>query len=174
MRKIILQGLILSIAMSYLLNGCSENRTTSTAQPEGRAVRAVICSVSQKTGYTNAVSSSRDCTEYRYDTARRLLSLIHRNTAFNCCTASVSAETTVVDHTIIVQEVERLENEGCHCLCLSEMEYQIEGITPGSYVVNITQLYLTEQDELLNFSIDLVNSIAGSYCVPREHYPWGM
>ena len=174
MRQITLQGLIVGIALSCLLNGCSENKTTGTDQPDGRAVRAAICNVSQKTDYANAASSSRDCVEYHYDAASRLLSLIHRNAAFNCCPASVSANITVADHTITIQEVERLENEGCNCLCLSEMEYQIEGITPGSYAVNIVQLYLSEQDELLNFAIDFVNSATGNYCATREHYPWGM
>ena len=68
--------------------------------------------------------------------------------------------------------MEFLDQGGCHCLCLFDLEYQINKLPPGEYYIIISQPYLNEGDDILQFPMNLGTSPSGRYCVDRNHYPW--
>jgi len=79
-----------------------------------------------------------------------------------------------VGNVITIQENESLESGGCDCLCLFDVNYQISNLPAGEYTIVVHELYLMEGDEILQFTVDLASTPSGSYCVQRDHYPWGM
>ena len=156
------------------LEGCSQNSTAvskpSESTPAGKQVSFSGCKKKSKV-FSKAVSTSNDCIEYTYD-QNSTLYFTHINSVFNCCVSSVSADITIEESIIRIQEKETLENGGCYCLCLSDVSYEISNLLPGVYQILLSQLYLNPDDELLQFTVDLSSSPSGRYCVDRGHYPW--
>lgn len=114
----------------------------------------------------------QDCVEYLYD-GESVLHINHLNAGFNCCPI-IGAEITVAGNLITIEETESFDTSGpCYCLCLFDVEYAITGLYPGEYTIRFIELYTDENDELLEFTIDLSSSPSGNYCVGRDHYPWG-
>jgi len=117
--------------------------------------------------------SNVDCLEWNY-TGDWQLDLKHINSAFNCCPI-VHANFYLWNDTIIIEEYETFDTLGpCYCLCLFDVDYTISGLTPGEYFVKIIGMNLYPGDDTLMLSIDLTQEPQGSYCVTRDHYPWGM
>ncbi len=109
-----------------------------------------------------------DCIEYWY--SNRNLRMKHVNAAFNCCPVLDFA--VYVDGSDII--IEEIEIEGyCLCLCLYDVNYEIQDLDPGAYHLLVIEAYRPEGDPVLEFDMDLVNEPAGNYCVPRSQYPWG-
>jgi hypothetical protein len=77
---------------------------------------------------------------------------------------------------ITITETEDLENGGCHCLCLYDIDYQMSYLASGEYVFTIIgpcmESESTPEEDYITFSIDLAAEPSGSYCVERVHYPW--
>jgi len=114
----------------------------------------------------------KDCIEYQYD-GENVLLLKHVNAGFNCCPDEILAGITIENNLITIEENESLISGGCDCLCLFDVNYEIRNLLPGEYTIRVNELYLLEGDELLEFTVDLGSSPLGSYCVDRDHYPWG-
>ncbi|UCD95570.1 MAG: dockerin type I repeat-containing protein [Candidatus Zixiibacteriota bacterium] len=118
------------------------------------------------------VTPDFDCMEYLYD-GQNVLQFRHINAGFNCCPI-IGALITVDSNVITITESETYDEYGpCLCLCLFDVDYEITGIGPGEYIVVVEELYLEPGDESLVFNIDLTATPSGSYCVERDHYPWG-
>jgi len=113
--------------------------------------------------------SDIDCMEYEYINNNVLL-MKHVNAGFNCCPGKITADITIDGNVITI--VEHEAEQGCHCLCLFDVEYEIAGITPGTYLIRVTELYLNEGDEPLEFNTDLAIRPRFRYCADRGHYPW--
>ncbi len=122
------------------------------------------CKVFWKSGYPPDV----DCMVYQYEGG--ILKLNHINAGFNCCPEQIVVDIQVVGDTILIEESEI--NGMCFCLCLFDLEMQINYLEPGEYLIRVIEPYLAENDEPLEFTIDLVAEPAGAYCVPRLGYPW--
>jgi len=131
------------------------------------------CKVFQKGNAVDGAPPDQDCIEYQYDGSGILL-LKHLNAGFNCCPDEILADITIEDNNIIIEENESLESGGCFCLCLFDVDYQIGNLPPGEYTIKVNGLYLEEGDEILQFTVDLASSPSGSFCVYRDHYPWGI
>jgi len=116
--------------------------------------------------------SDQDCIEYQYD-GESVLLLRHVNAGFNCCPDSLTARIRIREGMITIDEAELLYSGGCYCLCLFDVDYEIVDLPPGEYTIRINGMYLLEGDEVLEFTVDLASSPSGSFCVPRDHYPWG-
>ncbi len=114
-------------------------------------------------------SSSMDCVEYQYDGESELL-LKHVNAGFNCC-PEITANIGFSNSTITIDEIEI--SGLCDCLCLFDLYYEIQNITPGKYTIQISEPYVGPDDEKLTFSVNLTSETTGSYCVERYRYPWG-
>lgn len=107
------------------------------------------------------------CIEYSYDANKKQLLLTHINTVFNCCLSGIDAEAVLNGDSIVVNEQEKLDGYGCHCVCLYDLDVMIENVSLQRY-------YLKINDESLNFEPDLTKEVDGYYCVTKKEYPWGM
>jgi hypothetical protein len=110
-----------------------------------------------------------DCIEYSHD-GTTTLSLTHVNAGFNCCPDTLTAEIRITADSIIISEAELLINP---CDCLFDLDYEITNLPPGTYTIRVNELYLQEDDEILEFTVDLSASPSGEHCLSRDHYPWG-
>ena len=114
---------------------------------------------------------NQECVEYAYD-GIGTLDLIHLNTAFNCCPDQLYGDFSFVGSWIIITETESLEEGGCACLCLFNVNYRITDLMPGVYVLRFDGLYLNGFEEPLTVTLDLTTATSGSFCEPRNLYPW--
>lgn len=110
-----------------------------------------------------------DCLEYEYVNNNVLL-ITHINAGFNCCPGEITADITIDGNVISI--VEHEEEQGCKCLCLFDVEYEISDIEPGTWTIRVVELYLDEGDAPLTFTTDLTVQPFFRYCVYRGHYPW--
>jgi hypothetical protein len=111
---------------------------------------------------------NQDCLEYRY--IGQKLELKHINAAFNCCPGAVTADFNVCDKVVTITEME--ETQGCFCVCLFDLEMEVDHLEPGEYTIRINEPYIENGDEPLEFTVQLSEGISGSYCLERNHYPW--
>lgn len=112
---------------------------------------------------------NQDCIQYQYDSVQNL-TLKHQNAGFNCCPV-IAANITIINRTITIKEIELVGD--CRCLCLFDLDYQILNLPPASYKITVEEPYILPEDQKLEFTINLINSSTGSYCVERTNYPWG-
>lgn len=112
----------------------------------------------------------KSCIEYTY--AQNTLLLTHYNAGFNCCPDGFMIELNSSGDTLIITES---ENDAlCNCNCLFNLEFQIDSLPAGNYVVRMVEPYLSTGDPKLEFSIDLNSQNYGIECVSRTNYPWGI
>jgi hypothetical protein len=132
------------------------------------------CKQPAKVSLPDSTPPNQDCIQYQYDGAGILL-LKHVNAGFNCCPDEILGDVTITGNHITLTETESLEpSGGCFCLCLFDVDYQISDLPPGEYTITVNQLYLQPGTQTLEFTVDLVSSPSGSYCVQRDDYPWGI
>lgn len=112
---------------------------------------------------------NQDCIKYQYY-GDSVLEIQHINAGFNCCPKEIVASIDISDNVILIEESET--EPGCLCLCLFDVNYKIEGLLPGKYTIKILEPYTNDQDQKLQFTVDLSLSNSGTYCVSRNHYPW--
>jgi hypothetical protein len=121
---------------------------------------------------SDSLPRDQDCVFWEYD-GQSNLEIHHKNAAFNCCPMEEYAELADFSNgTLIVSEYEILENGGCFCLCLFDIDYTIARLRPGNYTIRILGMYLSGQ-EPLEFEVTLTETPStGSHCVTRTRYPW--
>ncbi len=176
------------VCVSVVLAGCRGSEEVVTpAQPQGKPYGVLIShtdckeqgallgKVLDSDGMMNGSSnrplspaSGEDCIEYRF--SGDTLSLKHINAAFNCCPGEIEVETSVAGDTIIIAEKEK--EALCDCLCLYDLKMAIYNVSASGYTIVVRELYLTEEDEPLIFTVDLAGQPEGKHCVKRNHYPW--
>ena len=131
---------------------------------EGRLKNITGC----KSFFENNINNSQDCIKYNYDGV--LLLLKHINAGFNCC-PNITANFTISDNKITIEEIE-ISGE-CDCLCLFDIDYEFVNLKPGIYTITVYEPYRHEDEKILEFTIDLNGNTSGIFCVDRYHYPWG-
>lgn len=112
---------------------------------------------------------NQDCIEYQYN-GDSVLEIRHINAGFNCCPGTIVAQININDNIIVIKESET--EQGCFCQCLFDVNYKIEGLMPGKYTIKIIEPCTSDQDEKLEFVLDLFRATSGTHCVDRNHYPW--
>jgi hypothetical protein len=119
-----------------------------------------------------AVPQEKDCLEYHYDHQLKILKFYRSNAGFNCCPGELSVEIQVSGNQISISENESAPN--CHCLCLYDMNYQIENIHPGTYEISINEPYIHENDSKIRFELILPENDCHEpvFCFERHGYPW--
>ena len=138
-------------------------------EPTGALIHASGCKETTGVSSKTDVPCNRDCIQWTYDSSG-ILYLTHVNTGFNCCPDSVHAVIAISDSTIQIQENERYGL--CDCLCLFDLEYSFENITPAIWTIQIEGLYTVDDDPPLIRTISLADSSEGQFCVQRSYYPW--
>lgn len=129
------------------------------------------CKGDDKENSALADTISGDCLLYSYD-GSSLLSLTHINTAFNCCPDSFPVTISLSGDTLRIVENEMLDQGGCNCLCLYDLEYRVSDLPPGSYQLEIGQMYLGDGGETHHITLELSGAVSGNHCIARSHYPW--
>jgi len=142
------------------------------ACPIGFLVSYQGCKHFSMGGTTDTIPPDQDCMTYQCDGAGLLL-LRHVNAGFNCCPTEILADLTIDDDSITIVENESLEDGGCYCLCLFDVDYRIDNLPAGEYTIRVYGMYL-QGGPILEFTVDLASSPSGTYCVHRDYYPWGI
>jgi hypothetical protein len=62
---------------------------------------------------------------------------------------------------------------GCRCLCVYDLNIVVKGALMKKYQVRFVERYVDDQEKL-EFGIDLAKDTIGSYSVIRKDYPWGI
>ena len=109
------------------------------------------------------------CIDYQYN-GNNTLTLTHINAGFNCCPGEISADIQFNGN--IVTITEREQEQGCKCLCLFDLDYEIANLAPGEYTLRIIEPYIEGNDQVLEFTLQLQSATSGSFCLPRNDYPW--
>lgn len=109
-------------------------------------------------------ANTETCVEYQY--ANRVLTLKHINAELNCCPV-FTANITNENYIITIEEIDSLDNGGCDCICLFDIDYEISALPPGEYTISFIEPYLRPGEGKLEFTVNLVTTPSGSYCVPR-------
>jgi len=115
------------------------------------------------------VSPTNDCIDYNYDGSSTLL-LNHINAGFNCYPGEITADIVFNGNIITITEMER--DNTADCICLYDVDYRLENLSPGLYTIRVIELYVEGDDQPLEFSVELFSAITGRFCVERNHYPW--
>jgi hypothetical protein len=169
--------LVISCLVSIILfiPACDKDEaaieSVAPSSPAGALVKASDCKSNGTAAAVEGEPSDRGCMTYSYSGG--VLTLQHINAAFNCCPI-IAADVSIAGNVITVTETEGLEHGGCSCLCLFDLDFEIENLVAGEYTIKVIELYLSEGDLPLEFGIDLASSTSGEFCVSRDHYPWGM
>ena len=132
--------------------------------PKGNLTNQTTC----KEHNLSTPPSNQDCIQYQYDGIQNL-TLKHQNAGFNCC-PEIATNITIINNTITIKEIEI--SGLCNCLCLFDLDYEIINLPPATYTITVEEPYILPEDQKLQFTINLANSSAGSYCIERNKYPW--
>ena len=162
---------ILPILLVALLTaGCGDD----SAGPQQPQVVGSLIGHSDCGGFTvsktlsEGVLPDQSAIIWEWDGKGKLI-LLHRNGAFNCC-PNISCDITFDDDIITVTEK---DSGMCDCLCLTDVEYHVTALAPGTYNIKFVELNLIEGDEKLDFNVTLGNEPqTDTVIVERDHYPW--
>jgi hypothetical protein len=139
-----------------------------SSEPSGSLLEVIGCKDQTGIQSDQSTKAVQDCIEYDYIQDNILL-LKHINAGFNCCPVldvDIAIDNGVI--TIIESETEGL----CDCYCLFDLHYMIMNLPPGEYNISVDEHYEQAGDEKLEFTINLVESPSGIFCVERNHSPW--
>lgn len=152
---------------ALLLQGCNK----AEQQIVGQLISHSDCKSSKALSYDEKTPDTLSCMNYTYDSPGKILSLEHINAGFNCCPGEITCSFSVSGDTIIITEKEK--SSLCNCNCLFDLKIELGHIEARSYVIKVIEPYCGKQEKL-TFTFDPDVSAAGSACVKRKLYPWGM
>ena len=141
----------------------------SNCKDEGPVIQEVVCKNDKSTELVSNMVDSLSCIDYVYNTNNKTLNIKHINTSFNCCVDGLYFQTTISVDTITIEEFE--QNGQCNCMCLYDMDIEINNLQEQKYLIKIIEPNIGQQD-IIVFEIDLAQETEGSYCVARMSYPW--
>lgn len=171
-------GVVNLLDITYLLNflykgGPDPDCPSDPGGPTGTKVWDSGCKTFLGDRGTDSIPTDQECIVYSYD-GESVLQFTHVNAGFNCCPSAVIGEIVIDGNVIMIFEDENFDTLGpCACLCLFDVEYEITNLEPGEYTFEVYGLYNYEGDDPLEFTVNLISEPSGSYCVYRDHYPWG-
>ncbi|MFH1049300.1 MAG: hypothetical protein V1779_00055 [bacterium] len=117
-----------------------------------------------------AVEGDTSKTIIEYSFSNNVLTIKHLSAGFNCCFDYILVVIEVKDNVIFIKEKDIKPN--CYCLCLRDIYYNIDGISPSQYQVKIIEPYLPENDTAIIFDVDLKEGADGTVGFSRTSYPW--
>jgi len=163
---------VIAFLGSMTNSGC-KNIADNQSTPVGVLLRASGCKLFETSASGRlakfAPGPHEDCVAYEYNGVDTLV-LSHINAAFNCCPGQISTEIDIDDDRIVITEKER--EQGCYCLCLRDLYYEVVKVRPGAYTIRFVEPYVKEGDPALELSIDLSSACSGDKCVQRDYPPW--
>ncbi len=163
---------ILPAVFIFFVASCeSDEISQKPVNLTGNLISSSDCKSLKSANGTYDISDSLSCIDYSFDSKTNHLTIQHINAGFNCCPGNLSCDARLKNDSIIIQEFESAYL--CSCECLYDLEIAINGVDPGTYQIKFIEPYIGDNAEI-NFELDLSNTIEGSYCVTRKHYPWGV
>ena len=114
---------------------------------------------------------SMSCVEYSYNAEKEELTLIHRNSGFNCCPGKLSGKISLKNDTILIEEREANLAAMCDCNCLYDLTFVLNDVSADKYVLKFIEPYAMGTTPLI-FDIDLPRKGSDIFCVVRKKYPW--
>lgn len=105
---------------------------------------------------------------YDYTENNKTLTINHVNAVFNCCIEKIGMRSELVNNTLTITEYE--ENGFCYCTCLYDFKYEISNIPKAELTILILEPYINE-DNKIEFSVDLANKPTGSYSINSDSNP---
>jgi len=168
--------MLLLLAVIFVVSGCGDDDNPAESNLEGRLVSSTGCKefVTGKPAFDTP--SGQSCVEFDYSDSKTLR-LTHINAGFNCCPGEIGGEFAIADNVITITEWETVQ--GCHCLCLFDLVFEITNLPPGVYTIRFIEPYMAEVynpegSESIEFTVELLLPGSGSECFERVHYPWGI
>jgi hypothetical protein len=161
--------LLFSLILSVSLITCKKNEENKNSGNGGLG-SIVVTRSSCKSHFIILAGSGYDCIKYAY--LNGTLYIKHINAAFNCCPGKTSADAVITDSLIIVEEKSALND--CDCMCLFDLEYNLSAVKKGKIHLFVKEPYVDDTSNKLEFQMDLNQSDTGTFCVPRNSYPWGI
>ena len=164
MRKIVL----ILFPVFFTLISCNDDDNTYTEQLiTGNVISQSDC----KNFKSTLTENNQSCLQYTYDEVSRTLHLTHVNAGFNCCPGDISCNINMGN--LIISITEKEEAPMCDCNCLFDIDIDVYQVNKSEFTIKLVEPYIGDQ-EILEFDIDLSNSISGEFCVERNSYPWGI
>ena len=158
------------LILSYVIfSGCEKTNDASNGNPNGTLVKYTDC---KNTVLTDTTPNNLDCIEYSYNNDNGILRLKHINAGFNCCPGKITADISINNDAIIINEKE--QSAGCHCNCLFDIEYEFNNLDSWTFRIVVVEPYRPVSENVLEFNVDLKAQSSGKFCVERKNYPWNM
>jgi hypothetical protein len=159
------------LLLAILLNGCSKDKKEDEkykAPLTGKLVNRSACKGKSSVIVADTVKNI-SCVKYSFELENNRVLMKHINSGFNCC-PEICCGIFLEGDTIFIQEIEIMGI--CGCLCLYDLDIEINGVDPKCYQVKIIEPYCDNQEPLI-FEMNLTENNSGIYCVQRLNYPWG-
>jgi hypothetical protein len=170
MKKALDEAFIL--LLSLLVFACEhDNINKELSGLSGKLISHSTCKSIKSAGLDAETPTNQSCVEYSFDASNSRLSLKHINAGFNCCPDSIYCHVSLSHDTIIISESE--ESSLCNCNCLFDLEIEVSGVEAQEYQIKFIEPYAADQEKMA-FGLNLLMDHAGSYCVTRTQYPWGI
>lgn len=160
----------ITFLVSYLYKGGPAPECPPDSLPAGTLVDHSGCITSDDRGAW--VPNTVECVEYLYD-GIGTLQLTHTNALFNCCFDSLTADIDIGDNIIDIVEHEHPFGGMCDCICLYDINYEILNLPPAVYTIRVSNVYMENygNGEIIEFTVDLTQSLSGIYCIERPYLP---
>ncbi|MFC2121591.1 hypothetical protein ACFLTI_08355, partial [Bacteroidota bacterium] len=156
MNKIILKIITLCLII-FCVNGC-DSEEENTLPITGRLISHTDCKDNLPSNIKSVSNNNESIIEYNYDPQSKILQIKHINAGFNCCPEGLYCEITTSGDTINIQE---FENDSlCRCLCLYDLDINIENIEAAKYYFKFHEPYCGDQNKLY-FEMDIENFSEG-------------
>ena len=105
-----------------------------------------------------------ECTDEIYATVEgTTITIFHDGALYNCCPTDFVYDLTIEEQTIVVHEIEILE-EPCYCLCCIDLSVEIVNVPPGEYTAEF-HWYDYETDGWLMWPLEIT---VGGEATPPE------
>jgi hypothetical protein len=158
--------------IAFLVFSCEKDKdNNSSLTLTGKLINMSACKNLKSDELKSSISDTLTCINYHYDDTINTLTIKHINAGFNCCFDSVYCHVSIINDTIVIQEIEKDPN--CYCDCLFDLDIEVSGVVLKKYQIRFIEPYSGEQEKI-KFELDLTKQRSGSYCVTRKLYPWGM
>jgi hypothetical protein len=161
------------VCMFLATGGGCKKSTEALAIPVGMLMEHGDCKETLTGGAASgedfAPGPFSDCIDYRYNGVD-VLDFTHVNAGLNCCPGDITGEIGYSGNRITITE--REGTAGCHCMCLYDLDYRIVNMVPGQYIIRIVEPNIGADDQALELTLNLSGATSGSFCLPRNHYPW--
>ncbi len=145
--------------IAYIFSGGPAPCADCPGGPTGVLLSMGECKGSPAARDASVIADLKRCVQWQYDGVGTLL-LKHVNATFNCC-PEIETHVTIAENTITIQEI---EIEGlCDCMCTYDLDFQISNLPTGEYTISVTESYVSLPP--LQFTVNLVNTPTGEYCV---------